>query len=231
MLVVVELLPEGCRFIYSSTVPKEDKLIVLGDFNARVGTDSAACQGVLGPHGLSICDDNGLLLLRTCAERLHDLLFAGDCALNTVTKEDMQKSMDLFGAGCADYELTTSTTKTVVMHLPPASAEFNAHRINVNGAQLKKVETFAYLESPLSCNTRIDDEVAQRISKANQRCHATREPMTRLPNGSPKPVRPSPAAGLRVESPRYSPEHQTEDIQGRRLDSCRPPCGIATVFT
>ncbi|VDM02327.1 unnamed protein product [Schistocephalus solidus] len=27
-----------------------------------------------------------------------------------------------------------------------------------------------------------------------------------------------PAAGLRVESPRYSPEHQTEDVQGRRLD-------------
>ncbi|VDM05103.1 unnamed protein product [Schistocephalus solidus] len=55
-----------------ATVPKEDKLIVLGNFNARVGTDHAAWQGVLGPHGLGSSNDNGLFLLQTCAE--HRLL-------------------------------------------------------------------------------------------------------------------------------------------------------------
>ncbi|VDL97087.1 unnamed protein product [Schistocephalus solidus] len=36
------------------TVPKADKLIALGEFNARVGTDRASWRGVLGPHGLAV---------------------------------------------------------------------------------------------------------------------------------------------------------------------------------
>ncbi|VDM04684.1 unnamed protein product [Schistocephalus solidus] len=54
-----------------ANVSKVDKLIVLGDFNAHVGTDHSAWQGVLGPHDLGNCNDNGLLL-RKCAE--HRLL-------------------------------------------------------------------------------------------------------------------------------------------------------------
>ncbi|VDM03383.1 unnamed protein product [Schistocephalus solidus] len=50
------------------TVPKADKLIVLNDFKARVGTDRTSWRGVLGPHGPSGFNDNGPLLLRTCAE-------------------------------------------------------------------------------------------------------------------------------------------------------------------
>ncbi|BHF78342.1 hypothetical protein SprV_0602145500 [Sparganum proliferum] len=49
-------------------VSTADKLIVPGNFNVRVGTDHAVCRGVLGTHGLNGSSDNGLLLLRTCAE-------------------------------------------------------------------------------------------------------------------------------------------------------------------
>ncbi|VDM01313.1 unnamed protein product [Schistocephalus solidus] len=37
------------------TVPKVDKFIVLGDFNAHVRTDHAVWKAVLGPHGLGSC--------------------------------------------------------------------------------------------------------------------------------------------------------------------------------
>ncbi|VDL98753.1 unnamed protein product [Schistocephalus solidus] len=93
---------------------------------------------------------------------VHDLLFVDDCAFNPVTEEDMQRIMDRFDAGCTNFGLTISTAKTVVMHQPPPSAEYNAPRINGNGAQRKKVENFVYLESTLSRNTRIDDETESR---------------------------------------------------------------------
>nr|VZI49917.1 unnamed protein product [Spirometra erinaceieuropaei] len=51
-----------------ATVSKANNLIVLGDFNARVDTDHTAWRGVVGPHGLRGSNDNGLLLLRDCAE-------------------------------------------------------------------------------------------------------------------------------------------------------------------
>nr|VZI37823.1 unnamed protein product [Spirometra erinaceieuropaei] len=43
-------------------------LIVIGQFNVRVGTDHSAWKGVLGPHCLRGSKDNCLLLLRICAE-------------------------------------------------------------------------------------------------------------------------------------------------------------------
>nr|VZH91133.1 unnamed protein product [Spirometra erinaceieuropaei] len=58
----------------------------------------------------------------------------------------------------------------MAIHQPPpnTAAPPNASLINVNGTQLQVVGNFPYLGSTLSCNTKIDDEVARRISKASQ---------------------------------------------------------------
>ena len=51
-----------------SAAPRTDKLILLGDFNARVGTDHQTWEEVIGSEGVGKCNNNGLLLLRKCAE-------------------------------------------------------------------------------------------------------------------------------------------------------------------
>jgi len=48
--------------------PKNDKLLLLGDFNARVGSNNTAWPSVLGPHGMGKENSNGLLLLTLCSE-------------------------------------------------------------------------------------------------------------------------------------------------------------------
>ena len=49
-------------------VPQSDKLILLEDFSARVGTDCNNWKGVLRPHGTGKLNSNGLMLLSICAE-------------------------------------------------------------------------------------------------------------------------------------------------------------------
>ncbi|KAJ7428900.1 hypothetical protein WISP_00496 [Willisornis vidua] len=50
-------------------VPADDKIIILGDFNAREEKNFEAWKGVLGKHDVGNCNDNGRLLLEFCAEQ------------------------------------------------------------------------------------------------------------------------------------------------------------------
>ena len=55
-----------------SDTPRTDKIILLGDFNARVGTDHQTWEGVIWTEGIGKFNSNGLVLLKKCAE--HELL-------------------------------------------------------------------------------------------------------------------------------------------------------------
>ena len=57
-----------------STVPSTGKFIILGDFKAKVGQDSASWEGILCKRGTGKCNSNGLLFLQTCVK--HNLLIA-----------------------------------------------------------------------------------------------------------------------------------------------------------
>ncbi|BHF68015.1 hypothetical protein SprV_0301104500 [Sparganum proliferum] len=57
---------------------------------------------------------------RVSTSTVHELFFAYHCALNTTSKEDMQRSMDLFSAAaCENFGLVINYEKTVAMHQPP----------------------------------------------------------------------------------------------------------------
>ena len=57
-------------------IPKNEYLLLLGDFNARVGADNNAWPNCLGPHGVGEINDNGQRLLEFCSA--HNL-----CVTNT----------------------------------------------------------------------------------------------------------------------------------------------------
>ena len=49
-------------------VPSSHKLLVMGDFNARVGTDYSSWENIIGKHGVGNENSNGTLLLSMCSQ-------------------------------------------------------------------------------------------------------------------------------------------------------------------
>ncbi|XP_076031906.1 uncharacterized protein LOC143019809 [Oratosquilla oratoria] len=58
----------NCLHETLQNIPPRDKILLLGDLNARVGSSHHLWEGVLGQHGIGKCNENGLRLLTLCSE-------------------------------------------------------------------------------------------------------------------------------------------------------------------
>ena len=70
-----------------TAAPSLEKLIILGDFNARVVSDYTSWEGVIGISGVGSCNNNGNLLLRSYAA--NDLLITNTSLPLAQLKQDV----------------------------------------------------------------------------------------------------------------------------------------------
>lgn len=69
--------PEQEKDNFYNQLRYKDKIILMGDFNARVGSDFQSWEGVLGHHGIGHMNSNGLRLLSFCKE--FDMCITNTC--------------------------------------------------------------------------------------------------------------------------------------------------------
>ena len=137
-------------------ISQDDKIILLGDFNARVGRNHDILHGVIGHHGVGNMNSSGLRLLSLCSElglaitntffqlrdmhktswmhprskhwHLIDYVIVRRRDLNEV-----QITRAMHGAECSiDHRLIRSTLWLNVR--PPARRQRPGHKLNVHAA-------------------------------------------------------------------------------------------------
>ncbi|XP_069984652.1 transposon TX1 uncharacterized 149 kDa protein [Penaeus vannamei] len=160
------------------SVPHDDKIILLGDFNAGVGHNHQLWQGIMGRHGVGKCNDNGLRLLTFCSQ--HSLVITNTCfqlrdMFKTTWMHPRSKTWHILdyaivrrkdlrdvvitramrGAdGWTDHRLVRTTMKLCIR--PPARRQPPLSRLNLNS-----------LNDPVKRNS-FQEIVGTRLSDPNQ---------------------------------------------------------------
>ncbi|XP_072037122.1 craniofacial development protein 2-like [Amphiura filiformis] len=100
--------------------PKSDVLIIMGDLNAKVGTNWQQWENILGKHGYGEVNQRGEKLLNFCA--VNDL-----CISNTIFKQKKDsrqwtwESPDQRTHNKIDYIMISNKWKNCVCKMPEAT--------------------------------------------------------------------------------------------------------------
>ncbi|BHF68020.1 hypothetical protein SprV_0301105000 [Sparganum proliferum] len=128
---------------------------------------------------------------------VHELLFADDCTLKTTSKEDMQRSMDIFSAAaCENFGLVINT-KTMVMHQPPHPTQ-----------PLPQCAANQREQNPTASGGQLHESGQYPFPK-----HENRRRSSPPDFEGQSSLRPSLMHSL--ESSRSPAQHETEDVQDR----------------
>ena len=111
------------------SVPSSHKLLLLGDFNARVGMDYASWENVIGKHGVGRENSNGTLLLSLCSQ--HNLIMT-----NTIFQQATRHKTTWMHPGTKkwhmiDYAITRQRDVKDVLHTRAmcGSCTWSDHRL------------------------------------------------------------------------------------------------------
>ena len=142
-------------------ISQDDKIILLGDFNARVGRNHDIWHGVIGHHGVGNMNSSGLRLLSLCSQlglaitntffQLRDMLKTSWMHPRSkhwhlidyiiVRRRDLnevQITRAMHGAECStDHRLIRSTLRLTVR--PPARRQKPRHKLNVHAAHNQNI--------------------------------------------------------------------------------------------
>ena len=110
-------------------IPSTNKLLLMGDFNARVGSDNTSWENTIGRHGVGNVNSNGTRLLSLCAQN-------GLCITNTFFQQPDRCKMTWMHPGSKkwhmiDYVITRHRDIKDVFHTRAmcGSTAWSDHRL------------------------------------------------------------------------------------------------------
>ena len=128
--------------------PADDKVIILGNFSARLGWDSEAWKEVLGKHSVGNNNDNGRLLLEFCAElqlTIANTIFQKKDSLKTTLMHPCSKHWHLI-----DYILVHQRDQRDISHtrvMPNAECHTDHHHLT----SIKQTQPSLQVQVKMSC--------------------------------------------------------------------------------